>query len=287
MSKIKDKATKPVKTLQPHPDLDKLLDSPDFRPEEWVYERKFDGVRCLYDPNTDECYSRTGTVYKNFDFLKNVCKRIQKYIPFPVVFDGEVCGTEFKDASEQLFREVDVDTTKLTYQIFDIVVNDMPYNVRKDTLWMAMADAEILSTEPVYCVVAFAMEAKHTPDKIRSFVKNVIAHSKWEGVVFKKLDSLYEQGKKSCKLWVKGLIHHTEDLLVTGVVEGKGKLSGCVGKFLCDMCIVAPGKATHEQLRHWWEHREDLPKIIEVAFKSKTGKALRHPRFVRARYDKD
>ena len=43
MSTKQEKATAPIRTMQPHPDMDKLLDSPDFDPTQWVWERKFAG----------------------------------------------------------------------------------------------------------------------------------------------------------------------------------------------------------------------------------------------------
>ena len=283
MSTKQEKATAPIRTMQPHPDMEKWLSSPSFRPQDWVYERKFDGVRCLYDPATDECYSRSGTMYKNFDFLKASCKEVQKYVDVPIVFDGEVYGVTFKDVSEQLFRESDMDTSNLSYVIFDIIIPNMTYDERVQLLHKAMEHTP--ENSRIHYATTFELTKDHTPERIRRFVKEVPDFG-WEGVVFKKKTSLYEPGKKSIASWVKGLVHHTEDLVVTGVVEGKGKLAGCVGKFLCGDFTIAPGKATHAQLKHWWEHQEDVPKIIEVSYKSSTGRSLRHPRFVRARYDK-
>ena len=290
MSVKQEKATAPIRTMQPHPDMDKLLDSPDFDPTQWVWERKFDGVRCLYDPSTQECYSRNGTLYKNFDFLKDTLNILSKYLPEGVVFDGEVSGMQFKDTTEQLFRKTAADTSGLVYNVFDIILPKYTLDERKSLLWDSVVKA-VQERGRIFCkqvqlVYSFDFPLDFTKDKLIAMLTNLVKYDGFEGIVLKNKQSKYEPGKKAITSWVKGLIQHTEDLVVTGVVEGKGKLAGCVGKFICGDYKIAPGKATHAQLKHWWEHQEDMPKIIEVSYKSSTGKSLRHPRFVRARYDK-
>lgn len=290
MSTKQDKAAAPIRTMQPHPDMDKLLDSPDFDPTQWVWERKFDGVRCLYDPSTQECYSRNGTLYKNFDFVKDTLNILSEYLPEGVVFDGEVSGMQFKDTTEQLFRKTATDTSGLVYNVFDIVLPKYTLDERKTLLWDSVVKA-VQERGRIFCkqvqlVYSFDFPLDFTKDKLITMLTNLVKYDGFEGIVLKNKQSKYEPGKKAITSWVKGLIQHTEDLVVTDVVEGKGKLAGCVGKFICGDYKIAPGKATHAQLKHWWEHREDMPKIIEVSYKSSTGKSLRHPRFVRARYDK-
>ena len=290
MSAKQEKATAPIRTMQPHPDMDKLLDSPDFDPTQWVWERKFDGVRCLYDPSTQECYSRNGTLYKNFDFVKDTLNILSEYLPEGVVFDGEVSGMQFKDTTEQLFRKTAADTSGLVYNVFDIILPKYTLDERKSLLWDSVVKA-VQERGRIFCkqvqlVYTFDFPLDFTKDKLIAMLTNLVKYDGFEGIVLKNKQSKYEPGKKAITSWVKGLIQHTEDLVVTDVVEGKGKLAGCVGKFICGDYKIAPGKATHAQLKHWWEHQEDMPKIIEVSYKSSTGKSLRHPRFVRARYDK-
>ena len=289
MSTKQEKASSPIKTMQPHPDLDKLLDSPDFNPDEWVWERKYDGVRCLYDPSTQECYSRNGTLYKNFDFIKNPLNTLAKYLPKGVVFDGEIHGLLFKDSAEQLFRKSDINTDNLTYTVFDIVIFDKTHAERRELLLRAV-DTVKTTVESLFIGVriikTFTLPKPCTKQRLMDVIKFLVHREGFEGIVLKRKQSKYEQGSKSVKNWVKGLIAHTEDLTLTSVEEGKGKLAGCVGTFICGDYRIAAGKATHEQLKHWWEHQEDLPKVIEVSYKSTNGKTLRHPRFVRARYDK-
>lgn len=291
MAEKLEKASSPIKTMQPHPDLDKLLDSPDFNPDEWVWERKYDGVRCLYDPSTKECYSRSGTLYKNFDFVKETLDVLATYLPEGAIFDGEVSGMQFKDTTEQLFRKTDIDTSNLIYNVFDIVVPKYTHIERKSLLWdsivKAVQEHGRIFTKQVQLVYSFEFPLEYTKVKLLNMIKNLVHREGFEGIVLKRKRSKYEQGTKSVKNWVKGLIAHTEDLTLTSVEEGKGKLAGCVCTFICGDYRIAAGKATHEQLKHWWEHQEDLPKVIEVSYKSTNGKTLRHPRFVRARYDKD
>lgn len=278
--------------MQPHPDIEKFLDLTNF--SAFVFERKYDGVRTLYDPFWHIFYSRQGTRYENFDVFEVECDMLAAILneKLPSEYhnrfhlDGEVCGIDFKAVSEQLFRISDIDTNALDYMIFDIVIPDFCLKQRKALLRDAFI---VLRTFMPEGQVKF-VDYEPVPDTFSraTYKEFLAAHTTngEEGIVFKDLFSLYDCGAKRKNVWVKGLPINTEDLLVTSVVEGKGKLAGCVGVFMCGEHRIAPGKATQEQLKFWWEHPEERPTVIEVSFKNKTGAALRHPRFVRARFDK-
>ena len=70
-----------------------------------------------------------------------------------------------------------------------------------------------------------------------------------------------------------------EEYEITGTVEGKGKLQGMLGKFVCGNFSV-PMNGTHEYLAGLWKDRESLVgKMDTVQYQNKTRNGI--PRFPR------
>jgi len=70
-----------------------------------------------------------------------------------------------------------------------------------------------------------------------------------------------------------------EEFEITGAVEGKGKLQGMLGKFVCGNFSV-PMNGTHEYLAGLWKDRESLVgKMVTVQYQNKTRNGI--PRFPR------
>ncbi len=135
-----------------------------------------------------------------------------------------------------------------------------------------------------------------------------------EGLMFKRLDSTYQAGKrgKSWRKWKKALA--TLDVVVTAVEQGHGKRAGMLSDYTFAVKdgdrFVNIGKAysglTDEEIRRMGTHFRSITTgrygpvravrpevVIEVAFdtiqksnRHKSGFALRFPRIVRLRPDK-
>ena len=82
---------------------------------------------------------------------------------------------------------------------------------------------------------------------------------------------------------------YTEDVRVTGFIEGKGKFKGMLGKFKTESGDVGTG-FTSSQRKMFWDARKSKAwknLIIEVKGMEKTEKGkIRQPRFIRLRLDK-
>lgn len=290
-------ATSPKKTMQPHPDLEKFIKNVQGRWAEWVYQIKHDGVRCLYDPIHSEFYSRAAKVYPNFGLFKRECDILAEWLSYRVGYtvhlDGEMAGPNFTRIMNVLFKKDDnINLTGILYHVFDFTAVDMTFTERDELLTQAFTDLEFELLRPVF---TFPMKEFTDFDQIERFIRDLEAMG-LEGCVFKRKDSLYLHGSKKITEWVKGVLDETIDLPVVDVIEGEGKLKGCVGKFVCplpdefgdEFVKVAPGRATHAELKLWWENPEERPSMIEVFYKqaTKDNANLRHPRFVRVREDK-
>lgn len=293
MAKKQQVAASPIKTQQPHPDYERFVNEANF--EDFIWQIKHDGVRTLFDPEHTEFYSRNAKVFPNFHVFKMEALRLHDEVcrlagRRDFHLDGEVAGEVFSSVMGQLFRESDVDMSGLTYHVFDATIPGMSFEDRHSLLAQAFTTVKpnLLRPVPWYFCPRFK-----SVEELEAWVKELNAKG-FEGAVFKRLNGHYLFGKKRPGEWVKGVLDETLDLEVLRVEEGTGKLKGCVGVFVCALegapdgiVEVGPGRATHEELRFWWENPEEVPSMIEVLFKSKTKDgSLRHPRFKCPREDK-
>lgn len=285
-------ATSPVRTMQPHPDLEKFFSKYKTRFNEFIYQIKYDGVRCLFDAENLEFYSRAHKLYPNFGKFVDECvtlvNELGALVGQPIHLDGEVAGPTFTNIMENLFAKSDVDLTGIHYYVFDFTAEGWEFRHRDGLLKQVFASHNFTTIKPVF---THSCPKFQSLNEMESFIRR-LEEEGYEGCVFKRYHGDYLFGSKRQGEWVKGILDETLDLPCFATVEGTGKLKGCVGKFLCDLpngevVAVAPGRATHAQLKMWWEEQY-VPPMIETYFKgwTKDGKSLRHPRFIRTREDK-
>lgn len=293
MAKLQALAQAPIKTQQPHPDYERFVREGNF--SEFIWQIKHDGVRTLFDPTHREFYSRSGKVFPNFHVFLEEAVALHHWLTIELGMgdfhlDGEVAGETFTSVMNQLFKETDVDMSDLDYHVFDFTHPTLTFRERHRLLYTAFSDLQLELLKPV---PYFPCPTFGSAEVLEEFVRGLMAQGH-EGCVFKRYEGRYLFGKKWAGEWVKGVLDETLDLEVMALIPGEGKLTGCVGAFLCTLegapgnqVEVAPGRATHAQLRQWWENPDEAPKLIEVLFKKRTKDgSLRHPRFKRARDDK-
>lgn len=114
-----------------------------------------------------------------------------------------------------------------------------------------------------------------TAVNITNTMKRVVREG-YEGLVLR-------QGAK----WIKVKPVKTYDVLITEVIEGKGKHEGRMGALMTAKGKVGTGFSDLERDAIWGDRTNHIGVMIEVACMQLTpdGK-FRHPRFVRFRYDK-
>lgn len=114
-----------------------------------------------------------------------------------------------------------------------------------------------------------------TKEQINQIFQTVVKQG-FEGLVIR-------QGET----FIKVKTVYTDDIIITGAVEGKGKFKGMLGKFTSDSGDCGVG-FTHAQRKEYWIKRGELVATymeVKSMERTKTGK-LRNPRFVRLRPDK-
>ena len=179
----------------------KLFDDP-----AWTYELKYDGFRALLfaDPSGVRFISRRGSnLNTRLPELDQVRKELKG---LPVVLDGEIIAGNGSIASfrELRHRYAKAGITSLTakekvalrYVVFDVLavkgrsVMQEPLSKRKAQL------ADVLAKGAKLIVPAKSVKGRGTTLFAEAESKG------FEGVVAKRLDSVYETGKRS-KSWLK------------------------------------------------------------------------------------
>ncbi len=285
----------------------------------WSYEVKLDGFRLevVKKGGQTTLYSRRGNILnRKFPYIAAALKSL----PDDTILDGEVVALDEAGRSDfgllQNFRSAE---TKIHYYAFDILalkgkdLSQLPLVERRKALVKVLKINEHISLSPA--------EAG-TPTAILAFVKK---HG-LEGVVAKRLDSVYEPGRRS-GAWCKYRINLGQEFVVGGYTPGSNGFDALIigfyqGKDLLFAARVRAGfvpatrrqvfeeikdlKATQCPFKNLPEKTEGRwgqgltaekmksciwlkPKVIvRVDFAEWTGAdKLRHPKFIGLREDKD
>lgn len=289
-----------------------------FIPNEWYYEIKYDGSRCLLirDGDNIQLISRSG---KN-DFAEHFPELVEQIRSFPhtkyildcelVFFDGE----NDKYGTFVTALATDEVKSKYTYKllVFDILQhNDLDlftskYTTRKQYLYKFMNSIDGFRSDNVVYVPSRIVEGD--PVELASFYIEDGA----EGIVLKKADGIYECGKRK---WIKIKDKDTVDVYVIGLTKGSGKRASTFGSILLaekadDGELTFKGKCSgfsDVELEFIYKTIMDMDDavypdldlptnsikvvaptmMVEVEYMELTEDGMfRHPRFIRIRDDK-
>ena len=180
--------------------------------KEWSYEIKLDGFRleAVKKKGQTTLYSRRGNILnEKFPYIAEALKAL----PDDTILDGEVVAIDEQGRSDfsllQNFRSA---ATKIHYYAFDILVlkgkdlSQWPLAKRREALATVLKSNDHISLSPV---------EERTPTAVLAFVKE---HG-LEGVVAKRLDGIYEPGKRSGS-WCKYRVNLGQEFVVGGYTPG-------------------------------------------------------------------
>jgi bifunctional non-homologous end joining protein LigD len=292
-----------------------ILSQEHFSDKDWIFERKFDGERCLI--------FKSG---KNLRLMsrnrKNITRTYPELVdpllrqsPHDFIMDGEIVAFEGNNTSfsrlqerinvvkpsESLVRKIGV-----YLYIFDVInlenkdLSELPLHYRKTLLKKALDfDHKIRFTT-------------HRTEKGEAYLKEA-CNKHWEGLIAKKIDSHYVNSRS--KFWLKFKCIKRQEFVIGGFTDPKGerkgfgalligfydknklKYAGKVGTGYNDKLLVVLREKMNrierntspftglaqERNAHWIS-----PKlVVEIGFTEWTGSdKLRHPRFIGLRDDK-
>ena len=273
-------------------------------------EQKLDGVRVLavITKTTVNLYSRNGKPFENFphiveslENIKNKFAKIFQLNPHGFVLDGEIIGESFQALMKQAQRKTDVETTGMTYSVFDILTladfergfSNLQQYKRLETLegYRAVFD----STDCVRLMdgITVDLDTAEGHDVMRRYAEDAVALG-FEGIMIKDLGAPYECRRST--FWMKWKPTITVDLAIVGFEEGTGRNAGRLGAIICEgedngkLIQVNVGSGLSDSDRDsFWSTRDSLvDNIIEVEADAVTQNqdgtySLRFPRFVRFR----
>ena len=271
----------------------------------WVAEEKLDGWRYLmhFGGNLPRTYLTGRRISERTGFLSEKGEQVPQLWPNEyaqrmsyTVLDGEIFppeGASFRDIAGIMNADVEVAKATIarigppTYRVFDILFGDGD-DFRELTQIERRKILEVkvdLIDHPLIQLVP-----QRRPDK--AFFDEVVARG-GEGLILKDLGAEYGEG------WVKVKREHTLDVVVTGFTEARfgrtGRIFGQIGALV--VSVYANGALTEvaqvsgmddaTRLEITQNKGEWLGRVVEITAQEWAKDRLRHPRFVRARFDAD
>src|SRR5262245_37649181 len=201
--------------------------------QEWLYEVKFDGYRCLAgrDANEVTLWSRRENLFtKQFPQIAQACERL----PPNTLIDGEVVALdETGRVSFNLLQHHRSKAQALVFYAFDVLIYrgrsvlNVPLNFRREVLRRVFGD---IKTAPIG--LSENIETAPT-DMIR--VAKVFG---FEGIVAKRKDSLYESGKRT-GAWVKYKVNRGQEFVIGGYTPGNPLDALIVGYYESERLLYA------------------------------------------------
>lgn len=200
---------------------------------DYAFEYKWDGIRaiCFADGKSMRFQSRN---------LLDVSMRYPELAPLSralgkrrLVLDGEIVALDEHGrpdfnllqrrmqvgAAGRLVREI-----RATYMIFDILHRDgyalleMPYAARRDLLLETVTSGSNWQVPPGYVGEGRSLLSAATQTGL-------------EGIVAKRLTSLYEPGRRS-REWLKIKVTQRQEFVIGGWMPGTGAHAGLIGSLL-------------------------------------------------------
>lgn len=246
---------------------------------------KLDGIRCIAILKDGKCtlWSRTR---KLFTGVPHVAREIEKLFADQgdMVLDGELYNHEFKKDFEKIVsfvrQEEPADGHEVVqYHIYDIV-NDSPFGDRHEFLFnlfnkVVYKDGNL--NEILRLVVTTTI---FDESSVEGFF-NYTVEKGYEGVMLRNLSSFYVNKRSYGLQKVKEF--DDAEFRIVGIEEGRGKLQGHVGSFIC---VTQDGKEFLAKMRGETSRLKELfenhslwnGKLLTVQYQGLTGKE-KVPRF--------
>lgn len=202
-----------------HTDLDR---------EDWLYEQKLDGVRCIaFLDGTTKLQARSGNdITARFPELANLHKQVTK----PCIVDGEIIGRNFNSIQHRIHQQkplaikIAQKTYPVIYCIFDIL------NINGDSIMSKplIERKGILSSTFVQDYSGRVLNWQ--TGRGRSLFE-ATADQELEGIMAKAIYSQYYEGKRSTS-WLKVKHFKEASFYICGLTEGENERATTFGSVI-------------------------------------------------------
>lgn len=239
---------------------------------------KLDGIRCIAIVKNGECTLWTRT-RKPITAVPHIVQELEAaFENTDIVLDGELYNHDYKNNFEKIVslvrqEEPDPDHTLVQFHVYDMV-NGEPFKNRFAQLHRLFTVFEFHSIKMVQT------EVVKSEDEIPYFFEKY-RQGGYEGAMIRNSESLYVNKRSYDLLKVKEF--DDAEFQIIGIEEGRGKLAGHVGSFVCKMesgqQFLAKAKGETKNLKDYFEnHQLWTGKKLTVQYQGLTTKE-KVPRF--------
>ena len=196
----------------------------------WVYELKLDGYRAqaIRDKNSIDLFSRNGK-----DFSKKfpkVCAALKEALPLGTAVDGELVA--FDESGHPSFNAIQNASagTKIVFFVFDVLVNR----------WRDVKHLALIERLPLLQSAVVPSErvqlSEHFAGAVSRFV-SAVRQMGGEGVVAKRLSSIYEPGKRT-GAWSKKRLNIGQEFVIGGFTPGSHGIDALAVGFYSGRALI-------------------------------------------------
>lgn len=240
---------------------------------------KLDGIRCIAILKDGVCTLWTRT-RKPITSVPHINRAVEARFKEDITVDGELYNHEMKAEFEKIVSLVRQEEPaegheQVLYWIYD-TVNEDPFSKRTAKLYESYRHIAVWDS-PDRLVPNYQVESD---EDIKHYAK-VMIRDGYEGVMVRNMESKYVNKRSYDLLKVKEFLD--AEFEIVGAEEGRGKLAGHVGAFVCKTDngkqFLAKMDGKTERLKEYFENPATyLGKKITVKYQGLTG-ANGVPRF--------
>src|SRR2546426_5831903 len=191
----------------------------------WLFEVKWDGFRALARVTQGEATLKSRQGNDLTQRFPTIAKEIPKAVKTPdCVLDGEICALDEQGRSSFSLMQQGKPGTPLVYFVFDLLelegepLVDLPLTERRKRLEQLLdkRNRTVRLSETFDDGEALLQAAKE---------------QHLEGIVAKRLDSRYAQGRRT-RDWLKIKTHGEQEFVIAGFTKGTGRRASSFGSLV-------------------------------------------------------
>ena len=239
---------------------------------------KLDGIRCIAMVKNGKCtlWSRTR---KRITSCPHIIEELSRNFPVGnIVLDGELYNQDFRDNFEHIVHlvrqeEPDEKHRDVQYHVYDLVNSDA-FKDRTEKLY------HLIANHLKFDYTRFVPTHKVDSEEEISTQFGLHIHFGYEGSMLRNADGLYVNKRSYDLIKVKEM--QDDEFEIIGIEEGRGKLAGHVGAFVCrtkngQEFKAKPAGATERLREYFCNHGLWQGRQLVVQYQSLTSYGL--PRF--------